>query len=618
MKKYFLAMLLIALPALAEIQVSTSINDVYYRGASELIGSMQLTVTDNDMPDASVENPYYIRVAPDKNATLATTLVNLNSEDATLSKPIDLRLELWSNNDGLSVIAPRDAVSIVRWVAGEDAIWIRITHPTSSWLQDGDAAVAPSDNQQVQFIFGVYGFDYGDDETKENLPFNLRQGEEPGEEGTSTLVCYDLRNSTVTADSTFSTLIHQDVDTFVASAEISPGVYSNAEAHEADIRAIGEFTMARGRDLVFALSSAVSAPLEAFRPIDSGNTFSLSNRLVLQIDPGLTENAAMEGVFGTDSRIVLTVAEDAAYGFPAGSVSLGGDWEATSTYDQSFTHGEETLFRQATLTYTGSPRTADNLLAEVMVDLAVSGSDLVRDIFVNYQVEVARSTRCGQTFIDLGGSQWYFAEVSQGRIIPHLTRSSGEFTTQLLVANDEGESVDYEIELVGINGESIAQLTDSLNAGETALLDLDELVPDTGGYARISEHNSVKVSVMYRAKGENKAPAQLHETRDSAKRWRIYPGQNQLTFDGAAIVNLGDEDAQLSITTRGFDGSSLSTTTQPEPLQPGHKTLLVFNNQHEDVECYYEVVATQPIAFMALRGDLQSNFLWQNRALPLD
>jgi hypothetical protein len=76
--------------------------------------------------------PVYIRLRLDHDATLCKTLVwsnSLNPIDRT-ELPIFLPMSFEESTLVDAIAAPAETVSIVRWKAGENEIWIRIQFPS--------------------------------------------------------------------------------------------------------------------------------------------------------------------------------------------------------------------------------------------------------------------------------------------------------------------------------------------------------------------------------------------------------------------------------------------------------------------------------------------------------
>ncbi|MDJ0839337.1 MAG: hypothetical protein QNK37_22655 [Acidobacteriota bacterium] len=243
-------LLFLSTPLLADIESQTSINDVYNRGSSEFVGSITMTTTADDFPGVSPEAPAYIRITLADGATLAKTLVDSQSSIAPYNQPIFLAMELITMEPGLTIAAPLDTASIVRWVSGEDSIWICISRPTNTWLQrEGVGAEAPSADHKVAFTIGVSArSSYWDNRDPDisNRPFNSRStdGTDDPVLAVSALLCLDLSQSTLTIDGADSLL------EFSAAAFGSAAATGNGEFAPNDPLAVtfaNDFNIARGK-----------------------------------------------------------------------------------------------------------------------------------------------------------------------------------------------------------------------------------------------------------------------------------------------------------------------------------------------------------------------------------
>ena len=221
--------LMLVFPVMADIQISTTINDLHAKGSSEWAGSVIVRVDDADFRDVSPAEPYYMRINLREDAVLAHTLVDLNSGDPRTSQPIYLAMQaIGSPGADMTLLAPSDTVSIMRWVAGEAFIWLRVQHSSDSWLEVDGQVIGPSTFFNVQWVFGlsarhIFESLENEDPNHLNLPFNTRNLTTSGNtsDAVSTLMCMDLRHSGLGENGrlaiTYSNFDH--------TAQISPGVY---------------------------------------------------------------------------------------------------------------------------------------------------------------------------------------------------------------------------------------------------------------------------------------------------------------------------------------------------------------------------------------------------------
>lgn len=243
MLKKGLSVLIIAMfaaPLFADVLLTTSINDVFYRGDSELAGSITQRVNADDFASASTTEPIFIRVTLDHNAALANTLVDLTSTNGAINEEIWLAMTLNTTSSNFVNAADTESVSIVRWVGGENQIWIRVQTSSSEWIGIvGGGNQAPEENMTMAWTFGISARNSHDrqeaidNDSLKNLPFNTRDSAQPvagfdTDEATSTLICVDLSGSNLDSvtDSGIESLLTADFIAFDQTAEASEGVYN--------------------------------------------------------------------------------------------------------------------------------------------------------------------------------------------------------------------------------------------------------------------------------------------------------------------------------------------------------------------------------------------------------
>ena len=144
-----------ASPAPAGIEMETSPRVINHLGIHERAGSVTMSMLGDGFAAASPQNPAYMRLKLTHRTTLSRTMVN----PLINNRPIYVALSLESDDPTVTLNASPDAVTIVRWIAGEEAIWLRITQPTSQWLlKNGTQTAAPDSANRVSWTLGVSRF----------------------------------------------------------------------------------------------------------------------------------------------------------------------------------------------------------------------------------------------------------------------------------------------------------------------------------------------------------------------------------------------------------------------------------------------------------------------------
>ena len=174
------------------MSLRTTINPVEIRASCENTGIIQFVLEPDHFPDASVEDPIYIRLELDKEAKIGTTLVwsHPGNPDALTTMPIFLPISIDGVTGGLSVSAPPESVSIVRWKKGESAIWLKIQTSASTWFGIPD----PPD---VKWTIGIAArTTWEQNSGSGNIPAASRNPDITQQsEAVSTLICVDLQDS---------------------------------------------------------------------------------------------------------------------------------------------------------------------------------------------------------------------------------------------------------------------------------------------------------------------------------------------------------------------------------------------------------------------------------------
>ncbi|CAM2010633.1 leucine-rich repeat domain-containing protein [Acanthopleuribacter pedis] len=229
-----------------DIEIGRQSRELDGHGRATDLGLFQVDFRSDVAADASATEPLYLRVSLSAGATLAETLVGPGEGSAF--RPIYLPLLLVSSSQTALIQAPADTAAVVRWVAGENQIWIRFTASSSTWIGDGKVQRAPNEDETVRLWLGASAAagwarlarDYA--AGRANLPAPTFNPSDPSrEQAVSLLFCGDLFYSTTTPSfnrdlsgvlSQADFFKHsQRVTTATALDEIDPGDPVNLEIH---------------------------------------------------------------------------------------------------------------------------------------------------------------------------------------------------------------------------------------------------------------------------------------------------------------------------------------------------------------------------------------------------
>ncbi len=140
-------------PGASGIELSTTIRDIAVDHNNQATGTINFSVDSDDFADVTPQDPAYLRLRLDKGATLADSRVLPGPSHQAIYLPLAIPDDAFH----YSVAAAADSLAVVRWVAGEHDLWLKISTPTSAWLrnlQTGELE-APNADTPVSFTIGV-------------------------------------------------------------------------------------------------------------------------------------------------------------------------------------------------------------------------------------------------------------------------------------------------------------------------------------------------------------------------------------------------------------------------------------------------------------------------------
>lgn len=391
-----LAMALFTAPLFADIELSTSINDVFHRGTNELAGSITMRVQDNDFSSASTTEPVFIRVTLDHQAELANTLVDLNGSGLT-DDPIYLAMKLNADPGAqLALAADSQSVSIVRWVEGESAFWIRVQTASDEWIQlNNGNFVTPQENLTVSWTLGISARRSSEDldniaADRKNLPFNTRDpftiGED--EDATSTLICVDLSGSDLTTTGVES-LLNYDPIAFDDTAEISLGSYR--PGNDTGINFTNDFSIARGKNRECTVNVAekgapavedLCIPRAGLNENDNG-WLEVTNTIGFIIDCERGGDFLDTDLY--DGSYITFTTNGGDYGIERASYTSSAS-AGTYSRSSSFENNGETLYRELDLTWNSGFAVLDQFRADTSVTVRYHNSNGPVDVLLDWSI----------------------------------------------------------------------------------------------------------------------------------------------------------------------------------------------------------------------------------------
>ncbi len=211
--------------------------------------------------------------------------------------------------------------------------------------------------------------------------------------------------------------------------------------------------------------------------------------------------------------------------------------------------------------------------------------------------------------------------MAQRRMIAHVTRNDGNFTTQIILTNSTTNPQHFVLYGYDAQGNEVGTVVDEVHAGHTVEVNANTLFEsNTLSHIVIDDSAHIHVAVAYQAKTGG-SPAHVGESDRQAYTWRMFPGDWNTVSDGLAVVNTGENTTDVVIRQRAQDGSILSEHVGQAALAPWSKALIVLDDHFTAVAgSYFEVSSADvALAVTALRFEKpNSTFLWQNLSLEFE
>ncbi len=647
-KIFFILFLMLSFkPGLrADLSMTDTTLEVNYRGTREIVGNVFMQVEDDDFNTASVATPVFIQVVLSHEAVLARTLVDLSSGDPVLTKPIYLALILNNEEAGIRLAAPPQTISIIRWLAGESSFWIEVQVNTGAWIDFNGELGAPREGATVSFGFGFRARSSSEiwgpvSPQRKNLPFNTRNPNlapdaELFEDATSTLICVDLSMSSLETVGRDNLLIYSPI-TFGPEAEPEPGVLLPADP--LDIIFKGNFSIGFGKKKGCTANLVARAPVEvrsdaATDPGFQSATNQMEMRVHYDTGPEFIDVFLLDG-----DKLTLSVGNRGAYGFSEEGAKFIGEGivPGQARLLEPFDINGRTLYRKVELTWTSGLEDLDAYPLEVETTIHYFWEGDPVDVLLDWDLSLEnfiqetdeppfdgpdQVLQCRSGF-QAGRGLWHFGTVgnrfASGRMITHLTRAAGGFSTRLLLSNPTPQNHSWLLTAYGESGDFLTSASGEMEAGKTIETGIQELFPVPGAaYLTVSGDSEMIITAVYQADRANVGPAHIPESTVLARTWLVYPGNPEVTWDGIALVNAGAVSTHVTVSQKTFAGEIVDTRIIQEALAPGAKALSVLNAEFTfPANTYFEITAGEPLALIALRGNPGSDFLWENRAIPV-
>lgn len=236
------------------------------------------------------------------------------------------------------------------------------------------------------------------------------------------------------------------------------------------------------------------------------------------------------------------------------------------------------------------------------------------DTTINPPGTTVQSVVASYRGVDGGGEP----PVASNKRIPHLTVPGGNFSTDVMIYNRGDSSESVTLQPYDLSGAVLGDTELNIGAGQIMRADQTTYFsnPSTASLS-IDGCDSCTTTVGYRAAVANASTAHVHQTGRFSDEFYFYPGEWDVLFDGAAIVNVGTEAASIDAVQIGNNGQELGRVNLVSSLAPDSKFLDVFNSYFNDPsDSIIKLESTQPMAVMILRISTDGRYLYENLPLP--
>ena len=631
-----LIFILWVVPLFADIEINTSIRNVNYRGSSELAGFLRITVNDDDFQTASTQEPIFMRISLASDAFLAKTLVDQSlPNDDHRKRPIYLAMSLNSLHENRTLTAPTDTFSIVRWVRGERFIWIRCQRDSDDWVSDGSLLFGPDEDHQISFTFGISARTSSDeimqlDEGHANLPFNTRDLETSSNSywnATSTLFSVDLSNSSL-----------QDREQLILDnlvldylADKGGGIYEWEGANQFGSAFPDDPSVARGTQPLdkFSMSGHEDQPRQ--RPDSGAGLDSVSNRFSFLFTSEQEDLTLYDG-----TKVVLSAPAGTGFGekdlrFIFDFLTCDDGHGIVVPLSSAFTYEEQTYYAEVEIVWEGGAQSLTSFALDLEATLFFPHGS-VGEKFIGWEFQLVNNPAAEDERPFSGADQhissepepftidsgvWLIADLSYPRMIPHVTLNEGNFRTDIRLVNAGKSSHDIQLTAYDRAGTFLESVGRRVDVGSSEKVSIAELFSAGGvSHFRIEGDPQIQISAVYRANREGAGPVHVRATDQEEKRWLLYAGDASLTYDGLAIVNPSEKATAIRIKQFDGQGQLVEERVLSEVLEPNAKVTVVLGKLFNAVENgSFEVEADELLSVLALRGDFDSNYVWENRAV---
>ena len=208
------------------------------------------------------------------------------------------------------------------------------------------------------------------------------------------------------------------------------------------------------------------------------------------------------------------------------------------------------------------------------------------------------------------------------RWIHHVTSFTGGFTTRVIFFNKDSISSNVTLQPYSKAGVPGTSSSFSVNGNASVeMLSTSIFGNEEVSHFSIIADDSILVSVAYRVSAGQGASAHVNETTTTGKVFLVFPGEQDVIFDGLALVNLGTTACQVSLELLNSAGQALYSNVLDAALDPKEKLLATLDNLPMTNVASVRVTSTEKAGILFLRGTrpgVSPGYLYQVNPIILE
>jgi len=280
-------------------------------------------------------------------------------------------------------------------------------------------------------------------------------------------------------------------------------------------------------------------------------------------------DAILNSLAATEAQIYIALLDDQSKRpVMADSVLRGYSFDAISDEDVQRMSAQVVAYNQeiARLAAVHGATTVDFFNTTIFVDSATLSEDGNHpngngyDAIANIWFQVVS----GGEVVVPDSDRWIF----------HVTSFTGGFLTRLFFLNAGASSAAFTLQPRSRSGQAFDPASVTVDPGNSLeMVSTDLFGSDEVSHFSITAPESGIVTVGYRVAQGQGASAHVNETTLTGRRFLIYPGEQDVVFDGLALINLGAGASEITLTLLDASGQELVSNTLDSALGPKEKLL---------------------------------------------